>query len=130
LKPDPKSRIYNSENRGRFPLSGYPPSEDIFLYWALLLSEGMRMQGAIVKNPSTSKRGMKKPGKEELRSNLKGLISEIAMHKVDGHVEKNNKLKRITSLEIAIISTDSAHKKKPSIDEIIAEMEAEIERLG
>jgi hypothetical protein len=88
------------------------------------------MQGAVVKNPTTSGRRSKKPGKEELKNRLQGLISEIAMHKVDERVKTHEKLKRITSLEVSTINTDTAHKKKPSIDEIIAEMEEEIARLG
>ena len=87
------------------------------------------MQGAVVKNPSTSGKRVKKPGKDELKNRLQGLISEIALHKVDERARTNEKLKRITSLEVSI-NTDTAHKKKPSIDEIIAEMEEEIARLG
>ena len=89
---------------------------------------GCTMQGAVVKNPSASGRRMRRPGKEELRGKLQGLISEIAMHKVEDHVKTNEKLKRITSLEISLIKGTS-EKKELSIDDVIAEMEAEMERL-
>ena len=61
---------------------------------------------------------------------IQGVIADIAMHKVDDRARINEKLKKITSLEVSLVSTETAHKKKPSIDEIIEEMEAEMERLG
>ena len=67
--------------------------------------------------------------KEDLRSRLQGVLDEVSMHKIDDRVKINEKLKRITSLEVSLISTDTAHKKKPTIEEIIEEMEAEINRL-
>lgn len=91
---------------------------------------GCTMQGAVVKNPSAQARRASRPGKDELRSRLQGVIAEIAMHKVEDRVRVNERLKKITSLEISTVSTDTAHKKKPSIEEIIAEMEEEIARLG
>ena len=69
-------------------------------------------------------------GKEDLRNRLQGVIAEISMHKIDDRVKINEKLKKITSLEVSQINTDTAHKKKPTLEEIIEEMEAEIKKLG
>lgn len=88
------------------------------------------MQGAVVKNPTAQSRRVKRTGKDELRNRLQGVIAEIAMHKVDDRIRINEKLKKITSLEVSLVSTDTAHKKKPSIEEIIQEMEVEIAKLG
>lgn len=88
------------------------------------------MQGAVVKNPSAQSRRVKRTGKEELRNRLQGVIADISMHKIDDRIKINEKLKKITSLEVSMVSTETAHKKKPTIEEIIQEMEAEMERLG
>ena len=88
------------------------------------------MQGAVIKKPTGPGRRVKRTSKEELRSRLQGVIAEIAMHKIDDRVKVNEKLKKITSLEVSIVNTDTAHKKKPTIEEIIEEMEAEIAKLG
>ncbi|MBN1389143.1 MAG: hypothetical protein JXA22_00715 [Candidatus Thermoplasmatota archaeon] len=71
-----------------------------------------------------------RPGKEELRSKLRSKISEIPLTRIDDRVKVHLDLKRITSLEIDGLDTTSSHRKRPDIDEIIAEMEAEIERMG
>ncbi|MGA1873933.1 MAG: hypothetical protein ACMUHY_09720 [Thermoplasmatota archaeon] len=72
---------------------------------------------------------MRRKDKDDLRSRLRDVISDIPLTQVDDRVKVHLDLKRITSLEITGASTGTAHKKKPSIDEIMAEMEAEIERL-
>ena len=91
---------------------------------------GCTMQGASIRNPSAEGRKMRRMGKEDLRSKLKEVISEIPVSKVDDRVKAHQDLKRITSLEAGRIDTTTAHKKKPTLEEIIAEMEAEIERMG
>ncbi|MBN1538893.1 MAG: hypothetical protein JW939_02020 [Candidatus Thermoplasmatota archaeon] len=72
----------------------------------------------------------RRSGKEDLRSRLRIAISEIPLSKVDDRVRVHLDLKRITSLEIDGLDMTSSHRKIPDIDEIIAEMEAEIERLS
>jgi len=91
---------------------------------------GCTMQGASVRNPSAEGRRTRRIGKEDLRSKLKELISEIPVSKADERAKVNHDLRRITSLEASRIDTTTAHKKKPTLEEIIAEMEAEIERMG
>jgi len=91
---------------------------------------GCTMQGASIRNPSAEGRKMRRMGKNDLRSKLKEVISEIPISKVDDRAKVHQDLKRITSLEASRIDTTTAHKKKPTLEEIIAEMEAEIERMG
>ena len=91
---------------------------------------GCTMQGASVRNPSAEGRKMRRMGKEDLKYRLKEVISEIPVSKVDDRVKTHLDLQRITSLEVSRVDTTTANKKKPTLEEIIAEMEAEIERMG
>jgi len=91
---------------------------------------GCTMQGASVRSPSAEGRKMRRMGKEDLRSKLKEVIREIPVSKVDERAKVNHDLRRITSLEASRIDTTTSNKKKPTLEEIIAEMDAEIERMG
>ena len=55
----------------------------------------------------------KRPGKEELRSNLRSILSEISTNRIDERRDINRNLKRIASLEIL----------DPYFDELIEEKE-------
>ena len=55
----------------------------------------------------------KRPGKEELRSNLRNVLSEISLTRIDERRQINRSLERITSLEIL----------DPYFDELIEEKE-------
>jgi hypothetical protein len=60
---------------------------------------------------------------------LRGVISEIPIERIDDRKKVNEDLRRITSLEVSGPMTDYAHKEKPTIEEIIEEMEIEFQRL-
>ncbi|MGA1866408.1 MAG: hypothetical protein ACMUFK_02945 [Thermoplasmatota archaeon] len=91
---------------------------------------GCTMQRNKFHNPPAGSLLSKRSGKEDLRSRLRIAISEIPLSSMDNRVKVHLDLGRITSLEIDGLDTTSSHRKVPDIDEIIAEMEAEIERLS
>ena len=80
-------------------------------------------------------RGRKRgPTKEELGLRLKGIISEIPIEKVGNRRRINEQLKQVSSIKVMDRTIERIEKEKKtgklsSIDEIIAEMEVECQRI-
>jgi len=80
-------------------------------------------------DPPRSAVSSRRYGKDDLKNRLRGVISDIPIERIDDRKRVNEDLRRITSLEISGPMTDYAQKEKPTIEEIIEEMEIEFQRL-
>lgn len=74
------------------------------------------------------------PSKEELGSRLKDIIAEIPIEKVGIRHKINQQLKKVTSIKVMDRTIERIEREKEtgensSIDDIIAEMEVECQRI-